>query len=203
MRFDPYQVLGVDRNAFVDKIKQAFRSLSKLHHPDKGGDPEEFKRIARAWEVLSDPEKRRAWDERGEEGEVDRAGKLRAMMSAEFVGAAASVPDGVDLVELVQQRFQGLREAALNKVSLHHAAAKRFKRAARKVRAKDGENFLAEALEAQASICLFDAKSEEAKAKVCSECLNLLDGFEWDGETSPILRKTVGFSESYWGDSWK
>merc|ERR550532_571937 len=63
-----YKTLEVDKGASEPDIKRAYRKLAVKHHPDKGGDPEKFKEITRAYEVLSDPEKRRIYDERGEEG---------------------------------------------------------------------------------------------------------------------------------------
>ncbi|CEL99126.1 unnamed protein product [Vitrella brassicaformis CCMP3155] len=63
-----YEVLGVSQNDDLNTIKKAYRKLAMKHHPDKGGDPELFKEIGRAYEVLSDPEKRRTYDEVGEEG---------------------------------------------------------------------------------------------------------------------------------------
>jgi len=65
---DYYKILGLTKKATEDDIKKAYRKLAIKHHPDKGGDPEKFKTISRAYEVLSDPEKRRTYDEYGEEG---------------------------------------------------------------------------------------------------------------------------------------
>merc|ERR1719174_3177196 len=62
-----YKLLGVDKSANENDIKKAFRKLAIKHHPDKGGDPETFKEITRAHEVLSDPEKRRMYDQGGED----------------------------------------------------------------------------------------------------------------------------------------
>jgi DnaJ-class molecular chaperone len=59
---DYYKILGVDRNADADQIKKAYRSLVKQHHPDRGGDSELFKQINQAYETLSDPVKRREYD---------------------------------------------------------------------------------------------------------------------------------------------
>jgi DnaJ family protein A protein 2 len=50
--------LGVEKNATTDEIKKAFRKKALKEHPDKGGDPEKFKEISIAYEVLGDPEKR-------------------------------------------------------------------------------------------------------------------------------------------------
>merc|ERR1719456_568080 len=63
-----YELLEVDKNANAADIKKAYRKLAVKHHPDKGGDPEVFKNITKAYEVLSDDEKRKTYDKYGEEG---------------------------------------------------------------------------------------------------------------------------------------
>ena len=62
---DLYEVLGVNRSDSCADIKKAYLRLARTHHPDKGGDPERFKEIARASEILTDELKRRQYDERG------------------------------------------------------------------------------------------------------------------------------------------
>lgn len=66
---DPYEVLGVARNADEATIKSAYRKKAQDHHPDKhGGDEEKFKEVAEAYDVLSDPEKRELFDLYGNVG---------------------------------------------------------------------------------------------------------------------------------------
>ncbi|CAK9207701.1 unnamed protein product [Sphagnum troendelagicum] len=62
-----YQVLGVSKTASQDELKKAYRKSAIKNHPDKGGDPEKFKEISHAYEVLSDPEKRDVYDQYGED----------------------------------------------------------------------------------------------------------------------------------------
>ena len=66
---DYYKILGVDKNATKDDIKKVFRRLAKKYHPDKNpGDKaseEKFKEVTEANEVLSDPEKRKKYDQLG------------------------------------------------------------------------------------------------------------------------------------------
>jgi len=63
-----YKLLGIDKNANQNDIKKSFRKMAMTHHPDKGGDPEKFKEITKAYEILSDPEKKTLYDQHGLEG---------------------------------------------------------------------------------------------------------------------------------------
>ena len=78
MARDPYQVLGVAKTASADEIKKAYRRLAKKLHPDLNPGnskiAEQFKEVASANDILSDPEKRRRFDA----GEIDAAGTQRA-----------------------------------------------------------------------------------------------------------------------------
>ncbi len=66
---DPYKALGVDKKASDEEIKKAYRKLARKHHPDANqGDEkseERFKEIQEAYSILSDPEKRKAYDSGG------------------------------------------------------------------------------------------------------------------------------------------
>ncbi|MFA6408522.1 MAG: molecular chaperone DnaJ [Candidatus Paceibacterota bacterium] len=66
MAKDYYNVLGVDKKATQDDIKNAFRKLAHKHHPDKGGSDDKFKEITEAYSVLSDAKKRREYDAYGQ-----------------------------------------------------------------------------------------------------------------------------------------
>lgn len=68
---DYYEILGIGRNATDEEIKRAFRKLAFTYHPDhnhEDGAEEKFKEVNEAYEVLSDPDKRAAYDRFGDSG---------------------------------------------------------------------------------------------------------------------------------------
>jgi len=66
---NPYEILGVAKDAAADAIKAAYRKLAQQHHPDKGGDKERFQQIQAAYDVLGDAEKRAEYDATGTVGQ--------------------------------------------------------------------------------------------------------------------------------------
>ncbi|RKY15915.1 MAG: molecular chaperone DnaJ [Planctomycetota bacterium] len=114
---DYYEILGVRRDATEEEIRQAYRRLALKYHPDRNPNDkqaeEKFKEIVEAYEVLSDPEKRRIYDTYGSAGvsgrvHVDHIPTIEEIMSAFFGGD----PFG-DLIDFVtgrrsqRQRTQG------------------------------------------------------------------------------------------------
>merc|ERR1712142_1248367 len=68
---DYYNILGVNRDASEEEIKKGYRKMALKYHPDKNKDPgaeEKFKEVSEAYEVLSDKDKRAAFDRFGSDG---------------------------------------------------------------------------------------------------------------------------------------
>jgi len=119
---DYYEILGVPRTATADGIKKAFRKLARVHHPDVAKDKKageiKFKEINEAYEVLSDAEKRRKYDQLGanwehggdftpppEHGGFQRRGNFQEGESPfEFSGTGFS--------DFFEQFFAGTRDHA-------------------------------------------------------------------------------------------
>ena len=62
---DYYELLGVSKSASEKDLKSAFKKKAMQYHPDKGGDPDKFKQINEAYQVLSDTQKRQMYDQFG------------------------------------------------------------------------------------------------------------------------------------------
>ena len=107
--FDPYALLGITRTASAIGIKTAYRQRVQVTHPDRGGDPELFIAVARAFSLLSDPEARRLYDETGivDENGIETLRKDVAAILADMFDAAVSAAMatglGLDKVDFVAQ----------------------------------------------------------------------------------------------------
>lgn len=89
---DYYSTLGISKNASEDEIKKAYRKLARKYHPDVNPDDKDahkkFQQINEAHEVLSDPEKRKKYDQYGKDWKhADQFEKARQQQSGGFGGA--------------------------------------------------------------------------------------------------------------------
>jgi curved DNA-binding protein CbpA len=101
-----YALLGVEKSASAKEIKKVYRELSKIHHPDKGGDEEKFKEIAEAYKILSDEKTRAKYDSGTSleelKGETDDLiGRVFSVFE-ETIGGYGFVPEHSDLFKMMR-----------------------------------------------------------------------------------------------------
>ena len=101
---DYYKVMGVARDAPQDEIKRAYRRLARKYHPDvskEAGAEDRFKEVGEAYEVLSDPEKRAAYDSLGQDWQAGQQFRPPPNweQSFDFGGGAAGARDFSDFFE--------------------------------------------------------------------------------------------------------
>ena len=147
---DYYEVLGVPRGADQDAIKKAYRRLARKYHPDLNPNDAQaeakFKEIGEAYEVLSDPTKREAYDRFGHEGVRTGAGagphgqRYTYTWSGEespfedvaFEAFAGSTGEGASFIEELFSRLGGFRRGAAAGRTGARGAPTGFERAARR-----------------------------------------------------------------------
>lgn len=110
---DPYSVLGLERSASADDIKKAYRRLSKEWHPDKHKGQKDaeskFKEINEAYETLSDPDKKRTYDQFGRMGGQPGGGGGGGAGGFDFSGFQGGMGDMGDIGDLFENFFGGQR----------------------------------------------------------------------------------------------
>ena len=80
---DPYQLLGLERDADEAAIKAAYRKAAKTAHPDSGGDLERFAALTASYELLKDPVRRKVYDDTGYDPQLADATDLKGLMMLE------------------------------------------------------------------------------------------------------------------------
>ena len=109
---DYYNVLGVERGASEDELKKAYRKLAMKHHPDRNPDDKtaeaKFKEAKEAYEVLTDPRKRAAYDQFGHAGVDASAGFGGAGPGAQGFGGFADAFGDI-FGEIFGQQGRGLK----------------------------------------------------------------------------------------------
>ena len=113
MYIDYYKILGVDKTATQEEIKKSYRKLARKFHPDLNPNDKNaktnFQQINEANEVLSDPEKRKKYDQHGEDWQhaeqFEKTGQSRQQSSGSYAGYQESEFDG-DFSEFFKSMFE-------------------------------------------------------------------------------------------------
>ena len=113
---DLYSTLGVGRDADAAAIKKAYRKASKRAHPDGGGSAEKFRAVSRALEVLSDPVRRRHYDETGTVDDKPADNELADVMQTmsglmdQVLGAAEQNGEKWECVPIIDRMLRVSRD---------------------------------------------------------------------------------------------
>lgn len=141
MTDDLYDTLGVPPDATPEDIKAAYRAEAKKHHPDAGGDAERFGELQKAYDVLSDEDKRRRYDQTGSTDTMDPAQRIEAIARDRFAALIVEIVQGdpqaaftkdwikhaKDQLHRSRAKAKAERKAVEGKIALADKLAARFK----------------------------------------------------------------------------
>lgn len=204
MTADLYEILGVQRDATTAEIHAAFRKLSKLHHPDKGGDREEFERMKLADDVLTDEARRAAYDETGDTGEQmgdERINSEAIATLSSVLGLALSEFDarhamgGGDLL-VIMKRLLGTKLDEIKKDRAKcETEADKMERIKKKITVKTGENHLAKLLDRGIQAAQASVKGADIALRIGNRTMEMLETYDFAAD--PILAPTAADVRQY------
>lgn len=140
---DPYEVLGVPKDATEAQIKSAYRKASAAAHPDRqGGSHERMQLLNAAYAILRDPEARKQWDEgKGAGKEMSDEEKALVLLRGAGMAAISAFLQGNDPIEAIRDALEGQVGGCQNARVNCHRQIEKLRELAARLRGPTG-NFL-------------------------------------------------------------
>jgi hypothetical protein len=178
---NPYTELDVSVTASTEEIKQRYRTLAQMHHPDKGGDEELFKRIKLAYEILSDPIRRKQYDITGESTTTNAKDEAISNIIQIILHVVPNFnADQDDLIKIAEDESRSMLNMVNNDINNVELQIKHFEKVLKKLRIKtNGENVLENIIQKQILQRKKDLAVFHRNVKVCMLMLEILKDYEY------------------------
>jgi curved DNA-binding protein CbpA len=190
-----YDVLGVDDEADEKVIKKAYREKVKTCHPDIGGDPLEFQEVQRAYDVLSDPERRAKYDNTGEvDDEAKQENPAIRILADIFERVVDSkMPPTMNYVESMKEILRNSLSEIQSATTNNKGARSRYNVLIKKFKKKNNpkDNMFKAALEAKLRDCDEKERSINGAKAGLEAALKMLDDYEFEVDPQPPMTEPM------------
>lgn len=178
---NPYTELDVPVDASLEIIKQRYRTLAQMHHPDKGGDEELFKRIKLAYEILSDPVRRKQYDITGETTTTNAKDEAVANLVQILLHVVPSFNvDQDDLIHIAEMETRTMLDLVNKDIGVTERYIVNLEKVSNKLRIKtEGENILNSFVINQIKQRKQELESFQRRVQVCNLMLEILKDYEY------------------------
>ena len=180
-----YEILGLNKDASLQAIKKAYRSLSNTHHPDKGGDPNKFRELVMAYNILFDPEKRSRYDN-GESVEAinkslaDIQNEVFGNLTAIFIHAVSNTdPNHQDIAALMKRTIDEGQINIQNQIATQKKVIERFTSASKRMKSTREENFFSSVSNTQITNAEAAIKTLERQVQIGKEMKTFLEAYSY------------------------
>jgi len=178
-----YEELELPTYCSFDDIKQQYRKLSMIHHPDLGGDVEKFKRIKFAYEVLSDPERRKQYD-------LDKTTGVTNDIHTEAISKLANIFFAImptfncnegNLISAMTQETNNLKNRAHADLMMCEVYISNIETVKKKLKIKNpnSDNIIMSFIEKQLESRYKDKELFKHTIKLSDEMLLILDNYDY------------------------
>ena len=178
---NPYTELDVPVNASLETIKQRYRTLAQMHHPDKGGDEELFKRIKIAYEILSDPVRRKQYDITGETTTTNAKDEAVANLVQILLHVVPNFNvDQDDLIHIAEMETRSMLNLVNKDIGVTERYIANLEKVSNKLRIKtEGENILNSFIVNQIKQRNQELVTFQHRVQVCNLMLEILKDYEY------------------------
>jgi curved DNA-binding protein CbpA len=197
---NPYETLGVSKDADAAQIKKAHRKKAKANHPDQGGSKEAFLAVQKSYDILSDEQRRAHYDQTGSDndGKSIHVVAMQSLIALLHKVIESYDPDDRPLVDIMRKEIsksitqdKQIIEKLKTFSAKMHCAAKRF------TFKGEGVNIFAQVLENQSANALSQITNIENKIETQNEMLNILKDFDYVVEQQTMKPVNAGmFNEA-------
>ena len=166
---NPYEELDISINADDEEIKLKFRSLAQIHHPDKGGDEEMFKRIKEAYEILIDPVRRKEFDLLGESDSSLAIRNAALDHIAQMLNSIVPTmnPEQDDLITIMNNQITQIKVDMYHNIRTCDSYIEHLQKVLRRLNSNKKKNIMIEIVERQLEQRKFELKNFNDRIKIC------------------------------------
>ena len=185
-----YDELELSPNCTVSDIKHQYRTLAQIHHPDKGGDEEKFKRIKLAYEILSDPITRAHYDSTGEHyDDVSITNEVFNRLSVMIEHFTNQInPELDDLILRMKLDIHQAQQQSNTAIGEITNNIRKLNVISKKIKLKnDGENLLKSFVEKSISKKQIDLDNYKRTLLVFDKMLDVLENYHYSNNEWQLL----------------
>ena|SRR5271157_185443 len=183
---NPYEVLGVAKDADQGEIQAAWRALAKKHHPDKGGDPDKMSELNQAYGLLTDTGRRARYDSMGGDGQFfDERGAVLRGVAQMLIMLVESEPDfsPQNLVEVAKTQLRDQRERMKFEQQKWVNVGKKVRKAMKRIRRKkqfdtQARDLVLDMMETRAREVERAAENGNEGIKILGQQIEILEEYE-------------------------
>ena len=178
---NPYTELDVPVNASLETIRQRYRTLAQMHHPDKGGDEELFKRIKLAYEILNDPIRRKQYDITGETTSTNAKDEAISNIIQIILHVVPNFnADTDDLIKIAENEANAMLDMVNRDINNTEVHIKHFEKVLKKLTIKtNAENVLENIIVKQVQQRRKDLLVFHRQVQICMLMLEILKDYEY------------------------